>query len=229
MASCPRSSKLEGMGFKPLRGTRSASDGEVCSSAKLSATVADNVHQNYKGSCVFDTFEPPKYKYMYRVHMILGRSADVQSASNSDELTPPPVPPRLSNPYAEVTYPKPATTHPVSPTRDNTKSLRSASSPLPLPKRDCELITNSTVAQSRGRKQRHKSTPMFEQWSLQSKLMTGTLVSSTPFATMTLNQFVLRYSHMLPVRVKIVQGYGSMLRPGRVCNIHFVKQTKVQS
>ena len=222
MASCPRSSKFECMGALPLSGTRSASDEEVCSPAKMSATVANNVDQKYKGSCVLDTFEPPKYKYMYHVHMILGRSTDVQSASNLDEFTPPPVPPRLGDPSAKVTR-----TQYVSPTHEKTKSLRSASSPLPVPRRDCEVIGSSTVDQSKSRKQRHRSTPVFEERTLRSELRKSTFVSSPPSVAMTLNQVVLKYSHILPMRLKIVRGYGSMLHPGRVCNIHFVKQTKV--
>ena len=223
MASCPRSSKFECMvAFKSLSGTRSASDGEVCSSARTSATVTNIVDQNYKGSCVLDTLEPPKYKYMYHVHMILGRSSDVQSASNLDEFTPPPVPPRLGDPSAKVTR-----TQYVSHTHEETKSLRSASSPLPMLRRDCEVIGSSTVAQSKSGKQLHKCTPVFEERTMRNELSKSMLVSSSPFAAMTLNEFVLQYSHMLPMCVKVVQGYSSMLHPGRVFNIHFVKQTKV--
>ena len=155
------------------------------------------------------------------VHMKLGH---VQSR-NPSEPSPPPIPPRLIRSSSNVAQsPGPMTSF----NRANAAYSK----------------TELQTARSRGkavRRQRHSSAPAFEEWSIRSEIEPpvdqAPVVPSASevevhqygnhLSPITLNQLVLQYSHMLPMRVKIIQGCDSLLHTGKIYNIHFVKQLKV--
>ena len=234
MASIPESSEFEWT---------------VCFSPTKPRSVADHSNMEEKTS---DSEGGERYavnrgkvatKYPHHAPVRLGHTVTLSDHLNSDNSNPPPVPPRLSTPSSKVTR------------QGNTQVMKTTSSPLstvppnPLSKvtrpqsHGGEVDFKSTTPHTESRRSRYRSAPVFEDWKLPSDLRTRPKLPVPPppaseaeqlresddqsKEAMSLNQFSLQYSHMLPMRVKIVKGCGPLLQNGKVYNIHFVKRLKV--
>ena len=218
----------------------------VCLSPTKPRFVADHSSMEEKASERGDRYvnsgKIATAKHPHHFPARLGHTVALSDRLNSDYSNPPPVPPRLCKPPSKVTR------------QGNTQVMRTTISPLPpnpvskvtRPQShggEADII--STTPRTESRQSRYRSTPVFEDWKLPSDLQTRSkLPASTQPASkveqlrepddddqskkaMSLNQFSLQYSHMLPMRVKIVKGCGPLLQNGKVYNIHFVKRLKV--
>ena len=161
--------------------------------------------------------------------MECGHCSDVSSGSpKSNKSNPPPLPPK---PPPKVTR---QSSQPI-PSSGKAKVAERTRSPVSTVVKYDEIseYDKSPSSQSESRK-RFTSTPGPD-WKLPSdhrRLLGNAATSTSPtdrdkVAAISLDQFVLQYSHMLPIHVKILKGCGPVLHTGKVYNIHVVKRLKV--
>ena len=227
MADIPQSSKFDWtVSFAPRRNLISV----PLSSRKDTDTNSSEANCN--------DFDSTKLQ-RYHVHMKVGRAQSEPSNTSGAGASPPPVPPRLGKPFHRS--PRPASQY-LQPVSAMTSELQSPRRREAMRSTDLQTARKRREAVNKVKRQRHMSVPIFEEWNLRKEskpsadeatvLTSTSKVDSQTFSdgsvAIKLSQFILQYAHMLPLRVKIVQGYGSTLCTGRIYNIHFIKQLKVQ-